>query len=137
MEHGQTLRSAAAGASPRERLPRTERLKGRLAFRRVYEQGEAHHGQRLVLFILRDARSDRRVGFVSGRKVGPATRRNRARRLLREAYRRLRPELVSRSDGPHFVIVARRPLADGSFQDAYSELRRLLGAAGELSHASR
>ena len=131
MEHGQ--RREAAVGTPRERLPRAERLTSRAAFRRVYERGEAHHGRNLVLFVLRSPELGCRVGFVSGRKVGPATRRNRARRLLREAYRRLRPHFNSEGEHAHFAIVARRPLCAEGLSAALTELQRLFEVAGVLN----
>ena len=67
-----------------------------------------------------------RAGFVAGRKVGGAVRRNRARRLLREAWRALAPGV---SDG-HDVVVVARPTIEGAKAHAVTaDLETLLARA--------
>ncbi len=64
-----------------------------------------------------------RVGFTASRKVGNAVVRNRARRLMREAMRRLYPRV---SPGWDLVLVARSPVADASLSDVAEGLCQLL-----------
>jgi len=72
------------------------------------------------------ARSDDygRVAFVAGRKVGPAVRRNRAKRLLREAWRSL-PESI-REEPCWRIWVARASCAGASLAEIRAEMGRLL-----------
>lgn len=67
-----------------------------------------------------------RVGFTASKKVGNAVRRNRARRLLKEATRRLYSELAP---GWDVVLVARSRLPEARFQRLEQELRRAMQLA--------
>jgi ribonuclease P protein component len=115
-----------------ERFPKRERLRGREAFRRVYEQGIAHRGQYMILLVVQRPEFDCQVGFVTSRKVGNAVKRNRARRLLRESYRRLRRARNDEGRHAHLVFVARSTLPQATFSDVQYEMRRLMTSAGVI-----
>jgi ribonuclease P protein component len=67
-----------------------------------------------------------RVGFVSSRNVGSAIARNRARRLLREAWRVLAPRIKGNYD---VVAVARSEIRGAKMQDVVSDMERALMVA--------
>jgi len=70
-----------------------------------------------------------RIGLVATKRLGNAVRRNRARRLLREAIRKLGPSLRPGSD---LVIVARSALLDASLDQIQAALSETLSRAGLL-----
>jgi ribonuclease P protein component len=72
-----------------------------------------------------------RVGFAAGVSVGKAVRRNRAKRLLREAVR-ARARDVAR--GWDLVFIARAPLASASLREAQAAVDALLRRAQVLRH---
>jgi ribonuclease P protein component len=80
----------------------------------------------MVLIKLPNEREISRFGVAAGRSVGTAVRRNRAKRLLREA---LRASLQSIHPGWDVVVIARRPMAEATFQSTQAALTSLLGKA--------
>lgn len=73
-------------------------------FRTLYYRGRSKVSPVLVTYVRRNACGFCRVGITTGKKLGKAVSRNRCRRLIREAYRLLRPQI---SGGWDIVFVAR------------------------------
>lgn len=111
-----------------QRFPPAERLRLRQEYERVYHDGRPFRTSLIVLFLLTSPDLVRKAGFVAGRRVGGAVIRNRARRLMRESYRRRRTALPER--GLHMVFVARLGCGEASFADVDAALGRLLEKAG-------
>lgn len=60
---------------------------------------------------------------VAARRVGGAVQRNRARRILREAWRQVSPQVEDRSDA---VLVAREAIRGATTHDLVAEMEELL-----------
>lgn len=60
---------------------------------------------------------------VAARRIGGAVQRNRARRILREAWRQVPPQVRDTSDA---VLVARKAIRGAKTQDLVAEMEQLL-----------
>ena len=88
--------------------------------RRVLDDGQPLRGNRVILFL---APGSGRSAVVAGRRVGGAVQRNRARRILREAWRQVAPVAADRND---VVLVARAGIRGARTQDLVGEMTELL-----------
>jgi len=100
-----------------------ERLRKAAEFQRVREGGRAWAHPLFVLSAAPNGLERTRVGLLVSRRVGNAVKRNRARRLLREATRRWLPRV---RPGWDMVIIARSPLVESKLQPVEAALERLL-----------
>jgi len=66
------------------------------------------------------------VAFVAGRRIGGAVLRNRARRILRAAWREVEDKV---EDGYDVVVVARATIVGARTQDLVAEVEELLSHA--------
>lgn len=109
-------RPAAPGstaAHPR-RLQKASRVRRRADYTRVFDAGTRVHGRFFTLIMAAGPPAGpARLGIVASRKFGDAVRRNRAKRLIREVFRRNIP--VSGRQGVDVVVIPRRELLDASF----------------------
>lgn len=73
--------------STRAKFPRNRRLSGDRAFARVFEARCSASNRHLVVYVRENGLAFPRLGLSVGRKIGNAVRRNRIKRLIREAFR--------------------------------------------------
>lgn len=112
----------------RETLGRKQRLRSAKLFEEAYDQNRRWHGRHMVLFLRRGPAASLRLGAVASRKVGNAVERARAKRRLREAFRKNRAEFVAGTDD--VVLVARRSLLAAPWNEVVADLLRLAAQAG-------
>ena len=109
--------------APDQSLPRAARLRKSREFQEAFDQEQVAVGRFMVARLRTAADANLRLGIISSRKVGPAVDRNRARRRLREAWRRIRCQLRPSHD---VLLIARRPIVTASAVEVEAELLRLM-----------
>ena len=73
-------------------------------FQRVYKKGKSFVSPLLITYVMKNNKGKVRVGITTSKKTGKAVQRNRARRIIREAYRKLSESVKS---GYDIVFVSR------------------------------
>jgi len=71
-----------------QRLPKQEILRKKTEFKEIFEKGSIWSGDYMKCHFVES--NQRTVGFVVSRRYGNAVTRNRAKRLLREVFRKKR-----------------------------------------------
>jgi ribonuclease P protein component len=98
-----------------------ERVRRRVEYQQIYERGVRTHGRYLTLFTLSNDLPVGRLGIAATRKLGGAVERNRAKRLIREVFRRNKL-----APGFDIVVIPKRELLDASLTALETEFRHTL-----------
>jgi ribonuclease P protein component len=104
------------------RFRRDEHIRRRPEFQQVYERGARVHSRFSTVFILANGTSVGRLGIAATRKLGGAVQRNRAKRLIREVFRRNKI-----APGFDVVVIPKRDLLDASLITLEADYRNLVG----------
>lgn len=67
-----------------------DRIRKRSEYQRVYDRGRKISSRNFTLFLLENDLRRPRLGITATRRAGGAVQRNRAKRLLREWFRKVR-----------------------------------------------
>lgn len=107
--------------TPRATLPRSARIRGQNDFRRIFRRRLRASDRWITLYADRNSAAFARLGIAASRRLGNAVRRNRIKRLVREAFRRLRHELPPGTDW----IVIPKPGDEPTLDDLQQSIRQL------------
>lgn len=108
-------------------LRKENRLKKRYQYNYVYREGAKANGTFLSLYATPSKTKNIKVGFSVTKKVGKATRRNLARRRLREIVQKFLPNL---KQNYNIIVVAKDNILSASFRDLSAELYELISKLG-------
>lgn len=110
-----------------EALPKRCRLSARAEFQRVYAEGQRYNGRLMAAFLRKNEFGYHRLGLTASTKaVGKSVDRNRARRLLREVFRRSGADLNGLRRHYDWVINARRSLLSSNEELRFREFRKIV-----------
>lgn len=106
-----------------ESLPPSERIRKKKEFLALYRKGKRYKARYFNLIYHSNGLAHSRVGVVAGRKVGNAVTRNRAKRWMRELYRRNKDLLAYPVD---LLIVATNEMKTASFSELVEQYTRAM-----------
>lgn len=99
-------------------------------FRRLYGRGRSFVHPALVTYVSKNRLGYPRIGITTGKKLGKAVERNRARRLIRAAWYDCLPDV---NIGVDIVFVARTRTLSSKSTDIAKLMRKHLIAAGIIN----
>ncbi len=89
----------------------------------VFKEGITFASKYLVMYARPNKLGGNRLGLSISKKVGIAVTRNKIKRLLREAMRMLLEDFPLDYD---FIIIARKPSAEGRLDDFVRDIKSFL-----------
>jgi len=116
----------AEAASASEALPRSRIIRLRAVFDTARNKGRRVTSRHFILnFIPRDALAAAETGsvaFLTPKRLGPATVRNKLRRRMREIHRR---DIARPDETSYLIWIARPPALELSFDQLKKAMRDL------------
>lgn len=100
-----------------------ESLKSSKDFDRVISIGKKVKNDSFVVYSLPSKEGKIRIGICVGKSLGKAVKRNRLRRQIREALRKIHTTNDSPKD---IVIIARKGIMGASFKKIFQDLELLM-----------
>lgn len=104
-------------------------LKENKDFRRLYYRGKSEASPVLVTYVMKNRLGFTRVGITSGKKIGNAVKRNRARRVIRAAFVQCEDRLSGSFD---IVFVARTKTTEVKMQRVLADMEAHLSKMGVI-----
>jgi ribonuclease P protein component len=103
------------------RFRTAERIRRRAEFQQIYDRGAKIHSRYFTVFLLSNQQAAGRLGIAATRKLGGSVQRNRAKRLIREVFRRNKI-----APGFDVVIIPKRDLLEASLTALEADYRTLV-----------
>ncbi|MBQ4090697.1 MAG: ribonuclease P protein component [Clostridia bacterium] len=115
-------------------------------YNKAYRSGKRFFGRYVCVYILKDTHASllrrahpqkitvNRLGLSVSKKVGGAVKRNRAKRIIRAAYKPLEDRLCK----GFLVVISAKPEIDGkSSRDIYAELKYAFRKLGMIKEPAQ
>ena len=105
------------------------KLKLNKDFRRAYGRGKSFVHPAIVTYVVKTKTPGCHIGITTGKKLGCAVKRNRARRIITAAFRECLPDIERQCD---IVFVARARILKLKSTDLYPVIYSHLKEAGVM-----
>ena len=102
-------------------------LKSKEDFDRLYGRSRSAGSRHVVLLFRKNGMSKSREAFIASKKVGNSVQRNRARRLMKEAFR---TSEITVPGGYDMAFIARNTITDAKCADVQRSIEAALTRAG-------
>ena len=103
-----------------QRFGKVRRVRRSGEYQRAFKAGIRVHGRFFTLVMTPNGTGMVRLGIVASRKLGDAVARNRAKRLIREVFRRMASSSLC---GVDVVVIPRVALFDAPFESLQEDFR--------------
>jgi ribonuclease P protein component len=120
-----------------EALPKRRRLRARAEFQKVYAEGQRYNGRLLAAFLRKNEVAEHRLGVTASTKaIGNSVERNRAKRLIREVFRRSSTDLSGLEQTYDWVLNAKRSLLVSDEEQRFREFRKIIAQVTQAERRS-
>lgn len=115
-----------------QRFRPAHRIRTRPAYQSVYDRGIKVHGRLMTVFMLPRSDDSTRLGITATRRIGGSVQRNRAKRLIREVFRR-----HQRPPGFDIVVIPRAALPQAAIRVVEADYATCIERCLSRVHAPR
>jgi ribonuclease P protein component len=112
---------------------KSRRLRRRGEFQQVFDGAHRGRGRFFTVLVLKRPAGGTRLGIVASKKLGDAVRRNRAKRLIREIFRKNVSPLAL--GGVDMVVIPRSELFDATFASLQEDFHAVLARVARTGPA--
>ena len=108
-------------------LPKAYRMSKKSNFERVFTCGKSYASRHVVIYIFKGLYF--KFGFIASKKIGNAVKRNRAKRLMREALRLNMGKIKTECQ---MIFIARGYINNASLREVENSMINIWKKAGIL-----